>query len=663
MPKKENIFCSAVLLFAVVTLRCVLANENMSGKRTKKSHVAVVYSSNYQISFAGLEKLHSFDIQKYKKIYKQLVIDGIIKAKEFYKPEQISKEDILLVHSEKFLKNLKNSKTVAEYLEAPFVRFFPAGIVDHCALRPLRYATGGTLLAAQRAIEDGIGINIGGGYHHAKPDKGEGFCIYADMPIAIRKLKQQGKINRALIIDLDVHQGNGTAVCLAGDDSTFTFSMHQRDIYPVPKEKSDADIELEPGTGDKEYLSILSKCLPRLFEKSKPDIVFLQAGCDTLANDPLASLDMTEQGIVERDAKVIELCVSRNIPVVMTTGGGYSENAWRVQYASIRNIIETYGLSACQAKDSFRGKTIQLLQKAGLGDRLDAGVNISMDKDGLVCIADEGSFFMQYVVKEPNISADANLIIEPNLKISSSCSRVVVVTHGWIDKASSEWPADVAKQIRQKTDPNQWTCGVFDWRGGAAVVNPVDAAKYGKEISGPRLAKALLKIKPADLEHIHLIGHSAGCWTINSAAKILTKETDAEIHLTFLDAYVPSCLDESELGNIESTKKVWAEHYYTKDLTLKYTHTDLSNAHNVDITEIDKLIKEHKFPYRWYYATIAGQYRESDGKKSDEVITKLNGLEYGFARSREAGEENWQKSLKLKKGRKAVELNKPEKVK
>ncbi len=305
-----------------------------------KSKIAVVYSSNYQISLAGLERLHPFDIQKYKRIFEQLVKDSLVKTSDIFVPEPITKDDILRVHTDKFLNSLKSSKNIAAYIEAPLLSFLPAFILKRAVLRPFQYASGGTLLASRNALLYGVGINIGGGYHHAKPDAGEGFCVYADIPIAIRILQAEGKIKRALVIDLDVHQGNGTAVCLANDDRTFTFSMHQGSIYPIPKEISDLDIELNAGMDDETYLKILSKNLPSLFEKAKPDIVFLVAGCDTFKDDPLASINMTGNGIVKRDWMVIDECLRRNIPIVMTLAGGYSKEAWHIQYKSIRNILE-----------------------------------------------------------------------------------------------------------------------------------------------------------------------------------------------------------------------------------------------------------------------------------------------------------------------------------
>jgi hypothetical protein len=325
-------------------------------------------------------------------------------------------------------------------------------------------------------------------------------------------------------------------------------------------------------------------------------------------------------------------------------------------------LLGIFALETTLADLDARKIVIELLASAGLSDELNAGVKISADDTAVLCIADEGNFFMQYIIAEPNVSAEPNIVVESNVRIPFSCNKAVIVTHGFFDKAESDWPDDLANQIRHKTDPNRWICGFFDWRGGAAVINPVNAAKYGRDVAGPRLAKALLKLEP-DLDHVHLIGHSAGCWTINSAARIIARQTDAQIHLTFLDAYVPAFWDQAEFGRIEGKNVIWAEHYYTKDITLGYTQKDLSAAHNVDITGIDPLIKEHKFPYRWYYATVAGRFRDCDSEAGDTVLTEYKGLDYGFARSAEAGRQNWEETLTLKKGNKAVKLKRPGKKK
>jgi len=324
--------------------------------------------------------------------------------------------------------------------------------------------------------------------------------------------------------------------------------------------------------------------------------------------------------------------------------------------------MATLSLKNTSADDGTRQKVIKLLTSAGLSEELNAGVKISADKTGIVCIVDEGNFFMQYIVVEPGVSAGADPVMDPNLNIPSSASNVVIVTHGWMDKGVNDWPADIAREIRKRVDPNEWICAFFDWQGGAAVVNPVDAVKYARTVAGPRLAKAVLNLG-IKFEHIHLIAHSAGCWAIDAAAAKIADETQANIHLTFLDAYVPPFWKKSHLGKIESKNTIWAEHYYTKDITFDCTQNNLSEAHNVDISQLDPIITEHEFPYRWYLASIAGKYRSSDAEADEKVFTEYKGLHYGFARSVEAGRESWQKSLTLKKGETAVKLEKPKKNK
>ncbi len=305
--------------------------------------MALVYSKHFEIRLAGLERAHPFDVHKYSKIARGLVKDGLVSPEQFHVPEELTREQMLLVHTPEYLDSLHSSAAVARYLEAPLAAVLPGRLIDRAVLRAFRHASGGTILAARLALERRVAVNLGGGYHHAKPDAGEGFCIYADIPIAIRLLQNEGLIRRALVVDLDVHQGNGTAVCFRGDDSVFTFSMHQADIYPTPKEKSDCDVELDPGTDDQTYLGILRQALPEVLDRSRADLVILQAGCDTLAGDPLASLAMTPDGIARRDGCVVETCLRRGVPVAMTLGGGYSREAWEVQQGSIRRILETHG--------------------------------------------------------------------------------------------------------------------------------------------------------------------------------------------------------------------------------------------------------------------------------------------------------------------------------
>lgn len=340
---------AAVIGVACLLPTCVAPRSFKAVKQPRQGQalggrLAIVFSERYQIDLPGVQWFHPFDTRKYAKIYLKLNTDGLVRPETVFVPPEATPAQIGRVHTESYLASLKSARAVARYLEAPILASLPASLVDSGVLRPHRYATGGTILAARLALKYGMAINLAGGFHHAKPDTGEGFCVYNDFAIAIRTLQDEGRIGRALVVDLDVHQGNGTAECFAGEESVFTFSMHQRNIYPIPKSQSDLDIELDAGTDDATFLAILRENLPNVIQRSRPDIVFLQAGCDTLKGDPLAGLAMTGEGIVERDALVIDACFRRRLPVVMTLGGGYTRRSWAVQYASIRHLIEKYGL-------------------------------------------------------------------------------------------------------------------------------------------------------------------------------------------------------------------------------------------------------------------------------------------------------------------------------
>ena len=269
----------------------------------------------------------------------------------------------------------------------------------------------------------------------------------------------------------------------------------------------------------------------------------------------------------------------------------------------------------------------------------------------LGCAAFRRFFFLKSKVKpspEPIL-----LIVSPDNPKTQT--KLVVVTHGWIEDKS--WPCEIATAIANKVDPNEWTCGWFDWRTQAMVLNPTDAAKYANEKAGAILAQEILKL-PQNFDHIHLIGHSAGSWAINEAAKILAKQTKSTIHLTFLDAYIPPFWDEKELGSISSDPNVscWIEHYFTRDITLTVTETLLLNAYNVDLTDANPGINSHKFPWHWYYATVLGKYAKDERYDGKKLYLSDGNMDYGFCRSLEAGVQNWEKSIKLQPNTKAVKI-------
>jgi len=235
--------------------------------------------------------------------------------------------------------------------------------------------------------------------------------------------------------------------------------------------------------------------------------------------------------------------------------------------------------------------------------------------------------------------------------------NIVIATHGWIER--EQWPKNLALYIRGKVDSNEWLCGWFDWRNEARVINPRDAALYAHDTASKMLAEQILKISN-NPQHVHFIAHSSGCWAITEAAKIIAQKTNANIHLTFLDAYVPLGWDANSLGDIpaEPNKIYWADHYLTQDITGNVTYCRLAHAHNVDIGDITPGLKDHRFPFHWYPATVLGKYDPNDKYAGEKLYYKSGNLEYGFARSLEAGKANWEASLKLVMGNEIVKIRK-----
>lgn len=323
-------------------------------------------------------------------------------------------------------------------------------------------------------------------------------------------------------------------------------------------------------------------------------------------------------------------------------------------------------IAICFAEFDAKKEIIKFMEgNKDLEKYLTAPVTVTQTESGCLSIKDEGYFVFQYELLKPEVSADPNVVVDEKVKISPKADKLVMVVHGWMDKGENDWPSEMAAAIAERVDPNEWVCGSYDWKGGSVVFTSVQAAEYARDIAGPRLAKALLSLG-TEFKHVHLIAHSAGSWTIHSAAKqIASASPDTQFHLTFFDAYVPEKWDPDVLGRIfDDDKKQksqgWAEQYYTKDITWKVTEHDLKYAHNVDISGIDPLFSEHEFPYRWYMATMTGKFTRWDEKK-ETVYTRAGGIDYGYTRALEAGDKNWKKSRKLKTNNKAVKIVKKSK--
>lgn len=259
---------------------------------------------------------HVFPIEKYGLAYKSLIDSGDTTPDEWLAPEPARREELELVHTREYLDDFLAARLT------PRTAFSEFPISSEIVRAYVRGA-GGSILACREALVRGLASNCGGGFHHAFADLAAGFCYLNDIAIGIRVLQRDKKIARAAVIDCDLHQGNGTARIFEGDDSVFTFSLHQENLYPV-KERSDWDIGLEDHAGDARYLDELSRALPVIFERSRPDFVVYQAGADPFEEDQLGDLGITRPGLLERDRLVLEECVRRGVPCAVTLGGGYA---------------------------------------------------------------------------------------------------------------------------------------------------------------------------------------------------------------------------------------------------------------------------------------------------------------------------------------------------
>ncbi|MFQ5864591.1 MAG: histone deacetylase [bacterium] len=273
-----------------------------------------IYSDRY---FADIG-FHVFPVIKYRLVYQKLVNEAGLTAEQFIAPKPATHDELRLVHTSEYLEDLTTCAWTprTSYSELPISK----EIIDLFVL-----AAGGTILACREALNHGWAVHLSGGFHHAFADKAEGFCYLNDLAVGVRVTQKQGLVHKVAIIDCDLHQGNGTAVIFQGDETVYTFSIHQRDLYPI-KEKSDLDIHLPIGVSDKEYMSYLKQTIPNILSEFKPELVLYQAGADPYKEDQLGSLGLTIEGLQKRDEFIFEECKKRDIPIAVTLGGGYAFN-------------------------------------------------------------------------------------------------------------------------------------------------------------------------------------------------------------------------------------------------------------------------------------------------------------------------------------------------
>src|ERR1700730_15165587 len=274
----------------------------------------VIYHPQYDLDLGS----HVFPSEKFRLIHDALLAEGIAEASDFLQPEPAPDEDILRVHTPAYVnKLLTDSLTLSERMKLEI----PLSELTRIAFW---LAAGGSTLAGQMALEGGFAANLSGGFHHAYPGHGEGFCMIHDVAVAIRSLQAGRKIRTAMTVDTDVHHGNGTAAIFGNDASVYTFSIHQENNYPLPKPPSDEDIGLEDGTRDPEYLDALEEGLLHSLKQMTPDLIFYVGGADPYREDQLGGLALTLEGLQRRDRLVFERARKRGIPVASTMAGGYA---------------------------------------------------------------------------------------------------------------------------------------------------------------------------------------------------------------------------------------------------------------------------------------------------------------------------------------------------
>ncbi len=274
----------------------------------------LVYHERYDLNLGP----HVFPSQKFRLIHEMLLREGIATPQDFLRPDAASDEDILRVHTPDWVHKLKTGALTAGEVMLLEVPYSPE-LVEAVWL-----AAGGTILAARSALGDGFGSNLSGGFHHAYPGHGEGFCAIHDVAVAIRKLQADGLVKKAIVVDTDVHHGNGTAAIFRNDPTVFTISIHQENNYPAHKPPSSIDLNMADRADDDEYLGVLIPAVQQALDEFRPDILFYVGGADPYCEDQLGGLALTKEGLKQRDRQIFEEARRRRIPVATTLAGGYA---------------------------------------------------------------------------------------------------------------------------------------------------------------------------------------------------------------------------------------------------------------------------------------------------------------------------------------------------
>jgi len=297
--------------------------------------VKAFYSDHFVLP---LPEGHKFPMAKYSRLRERILAEGIVAPEDLHEAPLASLDDLRLVHDPGYVDAVANGTVLREIQRRIGFPWSPQ-MVERS-----RRSVGATIAAARAALDDGVAANLAGGTHHAFADRGEGFCVFNDVAVGARVLQRDEHANRVVIVDLDVHQGNGTAAIFSGDPSVFTFSMHGDKNFPFKKEVSDLDVPLADGTGDDEYLSLLRTHLPDVLNRHQPDFVFYLAGADPFEGDRLGRLKLTIDGLRRRDEIVIEACTTARLPMAISMSGGYADDVEAIVTIHANTIRVASGL-------------------------------------------------------------------------------------------------------------------------------------------------------------------------------------------------------------------------------------------------------------------------------------------------------------------------------
>ena len=315
----------------------------------------IVYSPHYNIGFLGLERLHPFDSRKYGRAWNRLRsrYGRTLATVHVAPPGPASHDELLELHTAPYLDRLRDPAFVAAVLELPLLKHVPRWAIDRFVLRPMRWAVKGTIVAAQQALDHGLAVNLSGGYHHAGPDDGHGFSAYADVGLAVRRLRATGRLadqDRVVYVDLDAHQGNGVCRTFFDDARVFIYDQYNRHIFPGDlraQRRIDCDVPLDDNCSEPAYLGALESRLPPFLDdvtrSGNVRLAIYNAGTDVYTSDQLGGMNVSAAGVLARDRLVLHQFVDRRIPVVVLPSGGYSRESYQLLARTVEYVLDTWG--------------------------------------------------------------------------------------------------------------------------------------------------------------------------------------------------------------------------------------------------------------------------------------------------------------------------------